>query len=82
MIVFLSIYSYFADGMKTIEHFKAYIEDLVGELAHIKQRQDADRRELVEMRDALRASMTSYKEVRVGFNLLAPALMISQHWLR
>ena len=49
--------------MKTIEHFKCYIEDLVGQLGRIKQRQDAERRQLIELRDALKSSMSAYKEV-------------------
>ena len=58
--------SYFVDGMKTIEHFRSYIEDLVSQLGSIKQRQDAERRKLVELRDAIRSSMSTYKEVRRG----------------
>ncbi len=35
------------------------------QLSKIKQRQDAERRQLIELRDALKSSMAVYKEVRV-----------------
>ena len=57
------IFSYFQDGMKTIEHFRCYIEDLVKQLNIHKQTQDAERRTLIELRDQLKASMSTYKEV-------------------
>lgn len=55
--------SYFQDGLKTIEHFHCYIEELVVQLSRLKQKQDAERRNLVELRDVLRNFMSSYKEV-------------------
>ena len=58
--------SYFQDGLKTIEHFHCYIEELVVQLGRLKQHQDAERRKLVELRDVLRTFMSSYKDV--GFN--------------
>ena len=58
--------SYFQDGLKTIEHFHCYIEELVVQLARLKQNQDAERRKLVELRDVLRSFMSSYKEVNVS----------------
>ena len=48
------------DGLKTIEHFKCYIEELVGQLGLIKQQQEAERKDLVELRDTLKGSMTGY----------------------
>ena len=57
--------SYFQDGLKTIEHFHCYIEELVIQLGRLKQKQDAERRNLVELRDVLRNFMSSYKEVQV-----------------
>ena len=56
-------FSYFQDGMKTIEHFNSYIEELVGQLSSIKQRQDLERRKLIELRDQIKTSITAYKEV-------------------
>ena len=49
--------------MKTIEHFNSYIEELVGQLSSIKQRQDLERRKLIELRDQIKTSITAYKEV-------------------
>jgi len=61
----LCVCSYFQDGLKTIEHFHCYIEELVVQLGRLKQKQDAERRNLVELRDVLRNFMSSYKEVKV-----------------
>lgn len=57
--------------MKTIEHFRCYIEELVGQLSKIKQEQDLERRGLVDMREALKAGMTDYKEVRINYRYLS-----------
>ena len=57
--------SYFTDGLKTIEHFKCYIEELVVKLGSIKQRQDRERKRLVELRDTLKANVATYKEVSI-----------------
>ena len=59
----LSFDSFFQDGLKTIEHFRCYIEELVVQLGQLKQKQDAERRQLVELRDVLKNFMSSYKEV-------------------
>ena len=48
--------------MKTIEHFKCYIEELVSQLGDVKQRQDSERRKLLELREAIKSTMT-VKEV-------------------
>lgn len=56
--------SFFQDGLKTIEHFHAYIEELVVQLGRLKQKQDAERRNLIELRDVLRTFMSSYREVQ------------------
>jgi len=61
----MCVISYFQDGLKTIEHFHTYIEELVVQLSQLKQKQDAERRNIVELRDVLRNFMSSYKEVRV-----------------
>jgi len=58
--------SYFQDGLKTIEHFHCYIEELVVQLGRLKQKQDAERRNLIELRDVLRTFMSSYREVKVN----------------
>ena len=53
--------------MKTIEHFKCYIEELVSQLGDVKQRQDSERRELLELREAIKSTMT-VKEVANSSN--------------
>lgn len=52
----LQIFSYFKDGLQTIEHFGTYISDLSNKLHKIKQRQDEDRRSLLELRTLLRST--------------------------
>ncbi|KAI8119051.1 ANK repeat and PH domain-containing protein 1, Arf-GAP with SH3 domain [Lucilia cuprina] len=47
--------NYFKDGLQTIEHFGTYISDLSDKLHKIKQRQDEDRRSLLELRTLLRS---------------------------
>jgi len=59
----MCVSSYFQDGLKTIEHFQCYIEELVVQLGRLKQKQDVERRNLVELRDVLRNFMSSYREV-------------------
>lgn len=49
--------------MKTIEHYKAYIDELVTQLNVIKQRQDNEKKQLTDLRDALKSAITVYKEV-------------------
>ncbi|XP_019890584.1 arfGAP with SH3 domain, ANK repeat and PH domain-containing protein-like isoform X2 [Musca domestica] len=48
--------NYFKDGLQTIEHFGTYISDLSDKLHKIKQRQDEDRRSLLELRTLLRST--------------------------
>lgn len=50
------LYSYFKDGLKTIAHFGTYINDLSAKLNNIKQKQDEERRKLVELRTLLRSA--------------------------
>lgn len=49
-------YSYFQDGLKTIEHFGSYVADLSVKLQKIRQTQDEERRRLTELRNLLRSS--------------------------
>jgi hypothetical protein len=51
------------EGLKTINHFQSFIDNLVHQLEAMKRTQNAERQELVLLRDALKSSMTSYKEV-------------------
>lgn len=48
--------SYFKDGLKTIAHFGTYIEDLSNKLQNIKQKQDEERRRLLELKTLLRST--------------------------
>lgn len=56
VLFFLFKYSYFKDGLQTIEHFGTYISDLSEKLQKIKQRQEEDRRSLLELRTLLRSA--------------------------
>lgn len=49
-------YSYFKDGLKTIAHFGTYIDDLSAKLTNIKQKQDDERRRLLELKMLLRST--------------------------
>lgn len=51
-----SFFSYFKDGLKTIAHFGTYIEDLSSKLQNIKQKQDEERRRLLELKTLLRST--------------------------
>ncbi|KAH8254058.1 hypothetical protein KR032_008275 [Drosophila birchii] len=48
--------NYFKDGLQTIEHFGTYIGDLSEKLHEIKQKQDEDRRSLLDLRSVLRST--------------------------
>jgi len=54
--------NYFLDGMNTIEHFKTYIDELVLALNKVKVRQDNEKKQLLDLREALRTSISAYKE--------------------
>lgn len=48
--------SYFKDGLKTIAHFGTYIHELSTKLQSIRQKQDDERRKLLELRTLLRSA--------------------------
>ncbi|XP_035217646.1 arfGAP with SH3 domain, ANK repeat and PH domain-containing protein-like [Stegodyphus dumicola] len=48
--------NYFQDGLKTIEHFSGYIKELATKLQKIRQKQDEERKKLVDLRNTLRNS--------------------------
>nr|XP_022322626.1 arf-GAP with SH3 domain, ANK repeat and PH domain-containing protein 2-like isoform X3 [Crassostrea virginica] len=50
------------ESLESIGRFESYIETLISQLQGIKQKQYLDRQQLVELRDALKNSMSSYKE--------------------
>lgn len=51
-----SIFSYFKDGLKTIAHFGTYVNDLSAKLQNIKQKQDEERKKLLDLRTLLRST--------------------------
>lgn len=59
--------SYFKDGLKTIAHFGTYIEDLSMKLQQIRQKQDEEKKKLIELRTVLR-STPDFDRVEVKFN--------------
>ena len=58
---FLS-YSYFLDGQKIIDKFREYVDQLMSTIVEIRQRNDNDRRQLLEIKDTLKSSVET-KEV-------------------
>jgi hypothetical protein len=60
---FVLIYSYFQDGLKTMEHFGSYVGILTQSLTKIRQKQDDERKKLTEMRNLLRTTPVLEKEV-------------------
>lgn len=60
------LYSYFSDGLKTIAHFGTYIEDLTMKLQAIRQKQDEEKKKLIELRTLLR-STPDFDRVEVTF---------------
>lgn len=68
---FFSFCSYFKDGLKTIAHFGTYIEDLSMKLQAIRQKQDEEKKKLIELRTVLR-STPDFDRVEVKlFKLIA-----------
>ena len=56
--------SFFQDGLKTLEHYRCYIEELSVEMVKLRQKQDQEKRGLIELREALKQSVASFnKEV-------------------
>lgn len=68
IFLFIPLYSYFKDGLKTIAHFGTYIEDLSMKLQAIRQKQDEEKKKLVELRTLLR-STPDFDRVEVRFLL-------------
>lgn len=65
--------SYFRDGLKTIEHFGGYIQELTTKLNHIRTSQDDEKRSLIEIRNCLKNSP--------GFNKMNGNISTSQYTL-
>ena len=60
-----SSFSYFTDGLKTIEHFGTYVQELTIKLNHIRTEQDDEKRSLIEIRNSLKNSPGFNKMVRL-----------------
>lgn len=50
------MFSYFQDGLKTIEHFGNYVADLSIKLQKIKQAQDEEKRKLTDLRNLIKST--------------------------
>ncbi len=66
LFFFFFVCSYFQDGLKTIEHFGSYINDLSAGLNSIRQKQEEERKQLNDLRALLKSSavFNGDKEVR------------------
>ncbi|XP_071390905.1 arf-GAP with SH3 domain, ANK repeat and PH domain-containing protein 2b [Centroberyx affinis] len=51
--------NFFQDGLKAVENLKPSIEKLATDLTTIKQTQDGERKQLIQLRDVLKASLQS-----------------------
>ncbi|XP_071324258.1 arf-GAP with SH3 domain, ANK repeat and PH domain-containing protein 2b isoform X2 [Trachinotus anak] len=51
--------NFFQDGLKAVESLKPSVEKLATDLTTIKQTQDGERKQLVQLRDVLKASLQS-----------------------
>ena len=65
-ILYALCFSYFQDGLKTIEHFGSYVADLSVKLQKVRQKQDEERRKLNELRTLLRNAPGLDKEVSIA----------------
>ena len=61
--LFCFCFSYFTDGLRTIEHFGTYIEDLTVKLSGIKTQQEDERRALIDVKNCLKNSAGIHKMV-------------------
>nr|XP_037282210.1 arf-GAP with SH3 domain, ANK repeat and PH domain-containing protein 1-like isoform X3 [Rhipicephalus microplus] len=66
--------NFFQDGLKTIGHFNNYIIELSSKLQKVRQKQDEERKKLIELRNTLRSSPSlDIKDVSsVGYSLHQP----------
>lgn len=58
-------YSYFQDGLKTIDHFGNYVADLSVRLQKIRQAQDEEKRKLCDLKNLIKSTPSLEKEVSV-----------------
>ena len=74
-------YSYFQDGLKTIEHFGSYIQDLAQGLQKIRQKQDEERKQLTDLRNLLKSSPVFDKEVSFTILDYQMCVILLRWWL-
>ena len=67
-LFFFCIYRYFSEGFQAIEHFGGYIAELSGKLAVIKQVQEDEKSDLIEVRNSLKNSPGLEKLVSYYFS--------------
>ena len=65
---FCFLYRYFSEGFQAIEHFGGYIAELSGKLAVIKQVQEDEKSDLIEVRNSLKNSPGLEKLVSYHFS--------------
>ena len=56
LYILFHIYRYFSEGFQAIEHFGGYIAELSGKLAVIRQVQEDEKSDLIEVRNSLKNS--------------------------
>ncbi|XP_071490803.1 arf-GAP with SH3 domain, ANK repeat and PH domain-containing protein 1-like [Diadema antillarum] len=64
--------NYFRDGLKTVEHFQSYIDELSTNVSKIKSRHDEEKRQLSELKTVLKNSLNMDKETppeKQGYSL-------------
>ena len=67
---FLFNFRYFSEGLQAIDHFGNYIDELTGKLTVIRQVQDDEKTELMEVRNSLKNSPGLEKLVRYNVSTL------------
>ncbi|XP_022101449.1 arf-GAP with SH3 domain, ANK repeat and PH domain-containing protein 1-like isoform X3 [Acanthaster planci] len=64
--------SFYRDGLKTIEHFQSYIDELAENVHKIKMRHDEEKKKLMDLRNLLKTSLSLDKETppeKQGYSL-------------
>lgn len=70
--VWIIVYSYFEDGMKTLKDYQSFIHDIASKAQEIKSKQDEEKKQLYEMRTLLKGGSNAHilreKTVRVALD--------------
>ena len=59
----VSFCSFYREGLKTIENFQSYIDELSENVHKIKMRHDEEKKKLLDLRNLLKTSLSLDKEV-------------------